>query len=141
MPAGPGFPAASNVLVPSHGGRSDAEGRLIIGMSRNPANFGLPNYVQYVPVTEPLGYYLKITNQESARIRNTQDFVWPDGQNRPQRNRDTESHNFIPFRTERYDYGFTLGQKAAKVATWPIVEQHSGIKAAQCMTARTIRTW
>src|SRR5262249_44042249 len=42
---------------------------------------------------------------------------------------------------ERYDYGFQLGTKTAKYASWPIVEQHAQIKAAQCMTARTIRMW
>lgn len=139
MATGPGFPGYSNVFIP--GTNKDADGRLIVGFSRNPGRFALPGYVQYVPVTQPVGYYLKITNQEMARVINTFDFLWPDGMNRPQRSRDTESHNFIPFRTERYDYGFQLGTKTAKYASWPIIEMHSQIKAAQCMTARTIRMW
>jgi len=137
MATGPGFPGFTNVYIP--GTNKDADGRLIVGFSRNPNKFGLPGYVQYTPVEQPVGYYLKITNQEMARVVNTQDFLWPDGQNRPQRNRDTESHNFIPFRCERYDYGFQIGAKTAKYSSWPIIEQHSQIKAAQCMTARTIR--
>src|SRR5262245_12429340 len=122
MATGPGFPGALNVLVPTYGRSRDVDGRLIVGFSRNPRKFGLPSYVQYTPIQEPIGYYLKISNQENARVVNTQDFLWSDGQNRPQRNRDTESHNFLPFRTERYDYGFSLGTKAVRVATWPIVE-------------------
>jgi hypothetical protein len=137
MPTGPGFPGASNVFIPST--NKDVDGRLIVGFSRNADRFTFPQYAQYVKVSEPVFYYLKITNQEAARVVNTHDFMWPDGVNRPQRNRDTESFNFIPSRTERYDYGFTIGEKTVKYASWPIKEQHSQIKAAQCMTNRTVR--
>lgn len=137
MATGPGFPGAYNVYIPGTNG--DADGRLIVGFSRNYKKFTFPQYCQYVKAPAPSGYYLKITNQEQTRVVNTQDFLWPDNDLRPQRNRDTESHNFLPFRTERYDYGFTIGEKTAKYASWPIVESHSQIKATQAMTNRSLR--
>lgn len=139
MATGPAFPGFSNVFIPST--NADVDGRLIVGFSRNKDKFGLPKYCQYVKAPAPIAYYLKLTAQEAARIVNTQDFVWPDGQNRPQRNRDTESFNFLPFQTERYDFGFTLGHKTVDYASWSIKEQHAQIKAAQAMTHLTVRAW
>lgn len=138
MPTGPGFPGFSNVFIP--GTNRDVDGRLIVGFSRNAKRFALPNYVQMVKAPSSVGYYLKLTAQEAARVVNKQDFVWPDGRPRPS-NEGTESFNFIEFRTERYDYGFRIGQKTVDHASWPIVEQHAQIKAAQCMTNRTVRVW
>lgn len=135
-----GFPSGYDTFIPGNGRKSrKANGQIIVGFSRNAKNFTLPNYCQYVPITEPVGYYLKITNQEAARIVNVDDFAWPDGAARPQRNRGTESFRFVPFRTERYDYGFVLGKKSVENASWDIINQHSGITAAQCMTSRTMR--
>lgn len=133
------FPGFSNVFIP--GTNADTDGRLIVGFSRNKAKFGLPNYCQYVPVEQPMGYYLKLTNQEAARVVNLQDFAWPDGQNRPQRNRDLESFTFVPFAPQRYDFGFTVGNKANQFADWPILEQNCQVKAAQAMTHATLQAW
>lgn len=137
MATGPGFPGATNVFIPST--NREADGRLIVGFSRNKEKFSLPRYCQYTKVDAPAFYWMRIANQEQARVVNTQDFMWPDGMNRPQQNRDTEAFAFVPARTERYDYGFTIGQKTVKYASWPIKEQHAQIKAQQAMTARTIR--
>lgn len=134
MPTGPGYPQNNNTFIPA-----DISGRLRIGFSRNAKKFHLPKYVQYVECPNSTGYYLKITSQEAGRVINTTDFEWPDGA--PDRSSDTgnESFNFVPFTTMRKSYKFRLGDKATKQAVWPIVEQHSQIKAAQCMTARTVR--
>jgi hypothetical protein len=133
-PTGPGFPAGNNTFVPP-----DISGRLRIGFSRDVKKFHLPKYVQYVETPATIAYYLKLTAQEAARVINIQDFQWPDGQ--PDRANDdgTESFNFIPFTTQRNSYKFRLGDKAVKQAVWPIVEQNAQNKAAQCMTARTVR--
>ena len=134
MATGPGFPSGNNTFVPP-----DISGRLRVGFSRDAKKFHLPKYVQYVETPHSIAYYLKITSQDAARVINTQDFEWPDGQ--PDRSSDsgTESFNFIPFTTNRNSYKFRLGDKSVKQAAWPIVEQHSQNKAAQCMTARTVR--
>jgi hypothetical protein len=134
MATGPGFAAANSAFIPNY----EASGRLTVGFSRNPNRFPLAKYVQYVPVTQGRGYYLKITAQEAARVINLQDYDWPDGHNRPMRD-GLESFNWIEFTTKRYESGFTIGEKTAKTADWPLVEAHSQIHAAKAMTHRAIR--
>jgi hypothetical protein len=135
MATGPGFAGPYSVFVPS----LEASGRLVTGYSRNVNKFALPRYAQYVKAKEMTGYYLRLSDQEAARVVTTQEFEWPDGQVRPMHEDGLEQFNFVPFITHRYDYGFTIGWLTEQQATWPIMEQHSQIKAAQCMTARTTR--
>ncbi|MGH2621023.1 MAG: hypothetical protein ACRDHG_10705 [Anaerolineales bacterium] len=134
MALGPGFAAQGNTFIPNW----DASGRLMVAYSRNPARFPIAQYAQMVESPRTVGFWLKITAQEAARVVTVQDYEWPDGQNRPMRT-GLESFNFNEFRTHRFDYGFTIGNKASEQADWPIVEAHSQIHAAKCMTARTIR--
>ncbi|QDU97529.1 hypothetical protein [Lignipirellula cremea] len=133
MPAA--FPAGGNVFVKDH----RATGALVVDYSRNMNDFALNRYVQIRNVAKESGYYLEMTVEEAGRVLNTDlvDFVWPDGQDRPLRNEGTESFNFKAYQTQRYDYGFNLGDKAVDQADWDIVAGHSRIKAQQAMTART----
>lgn len=135
MPTGPGYASGTNTWVPSF----DASGRLISGYSRNPDKFQVMKYAQLVKSPKGVGFYLKLSPQEAARVVNGVDYTWPDGSIRPMHTDGLELFNFKEFRTERFDYGFTIGQKAADQADWPIVEQHSQIHAAKCMTNRTMR--
>lgn len=135
MATGPGFPSGTNTFIPNF----EASGRLIVNYSRNPKKFHLPKYAQYVQSPKSVGYFLKLSPQEAARVVTTQDFIWPDGNVRPMNADGLEQFNFVEFRTQRFNYGFTIGEKAAEQADWPVVEQHSQIHAAKCMTARTIR--
>src|ERR1700678_2485464 len=134
MATGPGFPSGNDTFVPV-----DISNRIRVGWSRAPNKFHVPKYTQYVESPNRVCYYLRITSQEAARVINIQDFQWPDGDPDRSAETGTESFNFIPFITQRQSYKFRLGDKAAKQAVWPIVEQHAGIYAAKCMTARTIR--
>jgi hypothetical protein len=134
MATGPGFPQGNNTYVPP-----DISGRLRIGFSRNAKDFQFPRYVQYVETPTRSAYYLKLTTQEAARVLNTTDFEWPDGAPDRMHEDGTESHNFVPFTTDRRSYKFRLGDMATKQAAWPILEQHSQIYAAKCMTNRSVR--
>jgi len=133
MPAA--YPASGNVFVKDH----RATGALVVDFSRNVEDFALNRYAQIRGVTKESGYYLEMTVEEAGRVLNADlaDFVWPDGQERPLRNEGTESFNFQSYQTNRYDYGFNLGDKAVDQADWDIVAGHSRIKAQQAMTART----
>jgi len=77
------LPGAYNTYVPN----PDATGNLIITFSRNPADFPLPNYVQYRPVSKSTGLYLRINEDEAARILDVDiaDYVWPDGADAPKK--------------------------------------------------------
>src|SRR6516164_9719427 len=108
MATGPGFSSGTDTFVPSF----DASGRLVIGYSRNPNKFHLPKYVQYVESPRMVGFYLKLSPQEAARVVTVQEYTWPDGQVRPQHDDGLEQFNFVEFRCQRYDYGFTIGEQA-----------------------------
>lgn len=134
MATGPGFPQNNNTYVPP-----DISARLRIGFSRDAKTFRFPKYWQYVESPYSSAYYLRLTTQEAGRVINTTDFEWADGAPDRMLEDATESHNFVQFTTDRKSYKFRIGDKAAKQAAWPIVEQHAGIKAAQCMTSRSVR--
>ncbi len=135
MATGPGYPGPLNTYVPNH----EASGRLTTGFSRNVDRFHLPKYVKYVPTDEMVGLYMRLSAQEAARVVSTQEYEWRDGQPRPTHQDGLESFNMVPYITHRFDYGFTVGWLTEKQASWPLVEQHSQIHAAKCMTSRTIR--
>lgn len=132
---GPGYPSSTSVVVPVH----EASGNLVIGYSRNYRKFSLPNYVKYIQCEKNLGLYLKMSSQEQVRVVNTTDFRWGQGQPRPVHTDGLEQFNYQPFITYRYNYGASMDDDTERLATWPIVQQHSQFHATQLMTARTIR--
>lgn len=129
------LPGGSNTYVRDH----RATGSLIISYSRNPKDFPLNRYVQLRPVTKDSGFYLRITAEEAGRVVGGElsEFVWPDGADRPRRNAGLEQFRFEDYRTERFDYDFTLGYKAQKQADWDIRASGAATKSQQAMTART----
>jgi hypothetical protein len=128
-------PASGNVFVKDHA----ATGNLVVDFSRNPSKFAINKYIQIRTVEKEAGYFLRFTVEEAGRILSSgiDEMVWPDGQERPLRNEGTEQFLFGDYKTQRYDYGFNMGDKTVKQAGWDIVGQHSRIKAQQAMTGRT----
>lgn len=131
-----GYPSGTNTFVPSF----EASGQLVVGFSRNPKSFPLNRYVQVVPVTQSIGYYLNLTAEEAARVVNSNlaDFIWPDGNAAPDGNWALESFEFKRFATTRYAYPFALGQKSVQQSQWDILAAHAAIAAQKAMTARTV---
>ena len=131
-----GFPSGTNTFIPSY----EASGKLLVSYSRNPKDFALNRYVQIRQAKKSLGYYLKLTPENAARILSTSvhDAVWHDGQDAPTGEWNTESHEFIPFSTIRYGFPFRLGYKAVDQADWQIKAVHAANAAQQCMTGRTL---
>ncbi len=131
------FPSSNNTFVPSH----EASGGLIVGFSRNPKKFRLNNYVKIVPVKKSIGYYLRVTAEDAARVinANLSDLVWADGNEAPMGDDNLESFQYLPYGTLRYAAPFTIGNKAVDQADWPILQVHAGFAAQKAMTARTIK--
>jgi len=129
------YPASSNTYVKNHG----ATGYLITQYARNPKDFPFARYVQYKDVKQDTGYYLKMTAEQAGRLVGGElsEFVWPDGADRPKNNNGTESFAWADYRTERYNFGFTVGDKARKQAGWKIEDTEAGNHAQQAMTGRT----
>jgi hypothetical protein len=95
--------------------------------------------MQIREVTKDSGFYLQITSEEAGRIvgGNLNEYVWPDGADRPVRNAGWEQFRFLDYRTQRFDFDFTIGYKSAKQADWDIKATGAATKAQQAMTART----
>lgn len=129
------LPGGSNTYVKNH----QATGNLVISFSRDPKKFALNKYVQIREVKKDAGYYLRITAEEAGRVVGGElsEFVWPDGADRPRRNAGHEQFRFEDYKTERFDYDFTLGYKAQNQADWDVRETGAATKAQQAMTART----
>lgn len=136
MPAGTSvFPGQSNTYIKDF----RSSGKLQVSYSRNPRDFALPNYIQYVPVKRDQGYYLQINAEQAARLVGGEldEFVWPDGADRPMNHDGTEKFNFADYRTLRRNYSFVIGDKASSQADWDILDTEAAFHAQQAMTART----
>jgi hypothetical protein len=130
------YPGASNTYVKN----PEATGYMKVAFSRNPEDFPLAEYAQYREVSKDQGLYLQIRTEQAARLvgKSLREYVWPDGADRPRRNNGTSDFRFLDYRTERYDFDFTLGYKAEKQADWNIKDTESNLHAQQAMTARTV---
>jgi hypothetical protein len=132
------FPSGTNTFVPSF----DATGHLVVGYSRNPKDFALNKYVTIIPVKRSIGYYLRLTAENAARIlsADAHEAVWHDGNDAPAGLHNLESHEFHQYNTLRYAFPFRLGWKAIQQADWKVLAVHSANAAQQAMTARTLLT-
>ncbi len=112
---------------------------MTVDFARNINKFAVNKYTQVVPVEKVAGYYLEMTVEEAGRLlySDLRNFVWYDGQAAPEGNEGTESFEYKPFETTRYNYPFLLGDLTISQATWNILAQHSSIKSRQAMTGRT----
>ncbi len=127
-----GYPAAHGVYIPTRD--LNAQGNLI-SFTRDPKEFMLNEYIQYVKTEHDVGKYLVLDPDNPARIVNKT--TWEDGQTRPEGNENTDGFEFKTFRTKRHDYPVMLGDKAVKQAEWGILAQNQGSIAQQGMTERT----
>lgn len=129
------YPSGFNTFVPSF----DASGHIVVAYSRNPKDFSVTQYTTITPVKRSIGYYLRITAEQAARMlqSNGADRIWADGQEAPHTNSRLESFNFVPFNTLRYVYDFALGYKTQEQADWKILASHAAISAQNAMTFRT----
>ena len=127
-------PGSANTYVPTF---SEATGLVQVEFSRNPASFAVNQYSKLVPVSKDTGYYLKIDEEEQARVVSTNDWVWQDGNDAPEGIQ--QDHEFTAFKTERHSPTFMLGQKAAGNADFEIVAAHARMAASKCMRIRSHR--
>lgn len=129
------YPSPTSVVVPN----LEASNRLIVDFARNINEFPVIRYTQIVPVTKVAGLYLRMTVEEAGRILNSDlaEFVWPDGQDAPVGLDETEAFQFEMFRSERYLFKSSVGDRTKENSEWDLLRQQESIKARQAMTART----
>jgi len=125
---------ATNTYVPTF---SEATGLVQVEYSRNPASFAVNQYAKLIPVSKDTGYYLKIDEEESARVVSLNDWMWQDGNDAPEGIQ--QDHEFTQYRTERHSPTFMLGNKAASNADFEVVAAHARMAASKCMRIRSYR--
>ena len=127
------YPGQSGVLP-------EASGQ-IIEYIRNPKKFKINKYAQYIETKTTNGVYAEVDSDQPVRIISEADFAWADGDHRPTGNANQMAFQWVPFRTQRSSYPWTLGdmtidvQKAQSDIDW--VQQLGGMVQSQCMTVRT----
>jgi hypothetical protein len=129
------FPSKSNVLPQASG--------QIIEYIRKPKDFPLNNYAQFVETDTTNGVYAYVDPDQPVRIVNEAEFAWADGDHRPTGNANDIAFEWIPFRTQRRSYPYTVADDAQEVhkefSGIDISQTKAGIVASQAMTNRTNR--
>lgn len=129
-----GIGGGLNTFVPTF---SAATGQIQVEFTRSVNRFPITQYAQIVPVQAMSGYYLRIDEEETARVVNTQDLQWPLGEDRPTGiNNDLE---WTQWTAQRFQTSFAIPQESARQAQWDVVASHARIAAAKMMTHRAYR--
>lgn len=128
-------PGGHNTFIPN----TTATHNMVVDFSRNPNDFPLANYAQYVPTDKTDGKYLRMTVEVAGRMLDTSnnDTLWPDGTEAPMGFPDIESFGFYNYRAERHCYAVPLGELAVEQAEWEVLASNSRYQAQRAMTART----
>jgi hypothetical protein len=113
----------------------------MISYIRNPKEFKLNKYVQYIETPVTVGLYARIDKDQPARVVSDADFVWADGADRPTGDWNQLRFEWVEFSVKRRDYPFRVGNIALAQAknSWKPLEQHAGMAAMQAMINRTSR--
>ena len=113
--------------------------KMVIEFSRNPKDFMVNRYVQIRTVPKQRGVYLNIDPNEAMRLvaGEINDYVWPDGQPRPEPRRDGQEFNFKDYQTIRRNFGHPIGDIARTEADWDAEDTQEALQAQKAMTART----
>lgn len=130
------FPGgAPNTYIPS----TEATNNMVVDFSRSPDDFPVNKYTTIVKVDKTVGRYTELSVEQRGRVLSTDlnDRRWADGDDASDGRGQTEAFEFKPYNTERFEFPFRIGQKAAGEASWDILASHARIKAQEAMTGRT----
>lgn len=127
------YPGGSNTYIPSW----EATG-LLIKYTRNPSYFRINKYVKELKVPKDQGYYLTLSGEDPYRVVSINDYLWEDSADAPGGRQERQGFGFVPYRTARYCFPFSLGGKSVQQAEWPILAEHAAMMAAKAMTVRTL---
>lgn len=115
----------------------------VIQYIRDPKEFPLNKYAQFVETPSPNGAYAYVDPDQPVRIVNDAEYAWEDGDARPDNNANQLRYEWVPFRTYRRNYAWKLGDQAVdlskKLNKMDPIASHSGMVASQAMTNRTNR--
>lgn len=114
-----------------------ATGALQVEFTRSVNTFAITRYAQLVPTTKEAGFYLRQDPTDAIRLPSLNAHKWAKGQDRPAGTQN--SFDFLPYATERFNYGFYVPNETVQQADWDVVAQHARTKMTLAMTGRTLR--
>lgn len=124
-------PSATNTFIPSYETQY-----ALVSATRDPTQFKLARYIQYVKADERVFYYLKLDLDEPARLVTQQEFLWAPGQAAP-----TEPNigafQFVQSSTLKYGFGWIQPNESIDQAEWDLESSQMGIVSQKAMTNRT----
>lgn len=128
-------PYGSNTFIPS----LEATNSLVVDFSRNPDEFALPNYAQYVPVQRTEGKYVRMSAEAAGRLLSSdaREWLWSDGNEAPTGEGNLDEHMFESYICQRYAPSFRAGELGIDQAAWDRLAMASAHVAQQLMTIRT----
>jgi hypothetical protein len=117
----------------------------VVGYIRDPREFALPRYCQFVETPSVTGVYYKLDPDHPVRIPAKANFAWAPGARAPQGHANIGDFEIDNFQCERLAFPFTLDQEgvqqAQAYAGWDPVTYEAKAMAQQAMTLRTIDIW
>lgn len=126
------YPGGSNTFIPSW----EATG-LVLKYTRDPSYFRVNKYMKELKVPKDTGYYLALSGDDPYRVTSVYDYLWGDSADAPGGRQERQAFGFMPYRTARYCFPFSLGRKSVDQAEWPILAEHAAMAACKAMTVRT----
>lgn len=127
------LPSGSNTFSISF----DSTG-MIVSATRDPSQFALARYVQYVETKTKVFRYLKLDLDEPGRITSQNDYFWAPGQDAPTGPDNVGAFSFFDSSTVKYAFAWTLPDEAIDQAEWGLKESQMGIIQQKAMTSRTM---
>lgn len=110
---------------------------MLVSSTRDPEQFKLAQYIQYVPTKTRVFRYLKLDLDEPARVPTTQEFAWAPGTDRPTAG-NVGAFQYVDSSTVKYAYPWTLPQEALDQAEFQLESSQTGIIKQKAMTVRTM---
>lgn len=126
------YPGGSNTYIPSW----EATG-LLIKYTREASYFRINKYAKDIKVPKDQGFYLTLSGEDPYRVVSINDYLWEDSADAPGGRQERQAFGFLPYRTARYCFPFSLGRKSVQQADWPILAEHARMAACKAMTVRT----
>lgn len=117
----------------------------VIAYTRQPSDFAMNRYVQYVGHEAPTGIYWTMDRDQPVRVVSVRDFSWAPGADAPTGHHNLSRFTTTEFRCEREAVPFTLDletvQLAQKHGKVDPVAWESMQTASQLMTLRARKIW
>jgi hypothetical protein len=127
------YPSASSGFIPEATGQ-------VIAFTIDPGEFKINSYVQNVKTPKPIGVYAVLDRDAPVRVVNDADFVWKDGDERPEGREQIGRFQERSFIATRRDYSFMLGETALETTDlYDLKATEQGNAASRAMVNRTNR--